>query len=148
MSKVHVPTHSRPTIKACSWHMNFTELNWHATSRPSYSTRSLVTRVSVTTWLAAEKLGQWVLGHIHTRVIFLPPQYSKLSILGYYFLLRSSFPKCFRFLWSTTEQFWCTFSLCRQYWAVSRTNQIIQSIHQRSTPVITLPDQVKVKFIF
>ena len=39
------------------------ELNWPATSRPSYTTRALVTRVSVATWLAAAKLGRSVLGY-------------------------------------------------------------------------------------
>jgi len=39
--------------------MNWTDLQ-AATSRPSYTTRSLVTRVSVTTWLAAAKLGRLV----------------------------------------------------------------------------------------
>jgi len=34
------------------------ELNWPATMRPSYTTRSLVTRVGVATWLAAAKLGR------------------------------------------------------------------------------------------
>ena len=44
------------TLRACSQHMN-----WTATSRPSYTTRSLATRVSVTTWLAATKLERLVL---------------------------------------------------------------------------------------
>jgi len=37
------------------------EPNRTATGRHSYTTRSLVTRVSVTTWLAAAKLGRLVL---------------------------------------------------------------------------------------
>jgi len=41
------PEHAR------DWHSALIELNWSATSRPSYATRSLVTRVSVTIWLAA-----------------------------------------------------------------------------------------------
>jgi len=47
------------------------KLNWPATSRPSYTTRSLVARVGVKTWLAAAKLGRSVLSeHIHwnTRI--------------------------------------------------------------------------------
>ena len=42
-------------------HSARTELKWPATSRPSYTTRWLVTRVSVTTGLAAAKLGRLVL---------------------------------------------------------------------------------------
>ena len=46
------PEHAR------DWHSALIELNWSATSRPSYATRSLVSRVSVTIWLAAANLGQ------------------------------------------------------------------------------------------
>jgi len=38
------------------------ELNWTVAGRPSYTTRSFVVHVSATTWLAAAKLGQLVLG--------------------------------------------------------------------------------------
>ena len=41
--------------------ITWTELNCPATSRPSYMTRSLVTRVVVATWLTAAKLGRLVL---------------------------------------------------------------------------------------
>jgi len=41
------------------WYTARTEVNWPVTSRPSYTTRSLVTRV--TTWSAAAKLGRLVL---------------------------------------------------------------------------------------
>jgi len=41
--------------------VNQSDLNCPATSRPNYTTRSLVTRVSVTTWLTAAKLEQLVL---------------------------------------------------------------------------------------
>ena len=47
------------------------KLNRPATSRPSYTTRSLVAHVGVKTWLAAAKLGRSVLSeHIHwnTRI--------------------------------------------------------------------------------
>jgi len=50
-----------PHVYLMLLHSTWTELNWTATSRPSYTTRSLVTRVSVTTWLAAAKLGRLVL---------------------------------------------------------------------------------------
>jgi len=44
------------TTRELSW----TELNWPATSQPSYTTRSLVMCVSITAWLAAAKLGRLV----------------------------------------------------------------------------------------
>jgi len=47
--------HERWRLKVCSKHMNWTELACNK------STRWLVTRVSVTTWLAAAKLGRLVL---------------------------------------------------------------------------------------
>jgi len=58
-------------VKACSQHMN-----WSATSRPSYTARSLATRVSVTIWLAVATPGRLVLSqfvrcehsHWNTRV--------------------------------------------------------------------------------
>ena len=57
-------------LNACSQHMNWSsEMNW-----PSYMTRSLVTRVSVMTKLAAAKLGRSVLSqfvrceHSHWKV--------------------------------------------------------------------------------
>ena len=59
---VTVSPHTKALYTAC-W-LNGTEMtcrNWPATSRPSYTTRSLVTRVSVTNWLAAAKLGRLVL---------------------------------------------------------------------------------------
>jgi len=46
------------------------EPNRTATSRPSYTTRSLVTRVGVTTWLAAGKLGRPVLGQFWTHSVY------------------------------------------------------------------------------
>jgi len=59
------PAESNPPrtdiVNVCSQHMNWTELNRPATSRPSYTTRSLVTRVSATTWLAAANLWRLVL---------------------------------------------------------------------------------------
>ena len=48
-----------------SRHTNGTELTWNKS--PSYMTRSLVTRVSVTTWLAAAKLGRLVLSEFWTH---------------------------------------------------------------------------------
>jgi len=42
-------------------HSTWTEVNWPTTSRPNYTTYSLVTRVTVTIWLAAVKLGLLVL---------------------------------------------------------------------------------------
>ena len=59
-------------LKACSQHMNWTDLNyteyWPETSRPSYTTRSSGTRVSITTSFAAAKLGWLVLSHLWTQV--------------------------------------------------------------------------------
>jgi len=46
---------------------NWNELNWPVTSQPSYTTRSLVTRVSVSTRLAAAKLGRLVLSQFWTH---------------------------------------------------------------------------------
>jgi len=57
VATLNVIRYGRPPcrVKDCS-------LNWPAASRPSYTARRLlVTRVSVTTWLAAAKLGRLVL---------------------------------------------------------------------------------------
>ena len=48
-------------VKVCSQHVNWTQPNWPATSRPSYTKRSLVARVSITTSLAAAKLERLLL---------------------------------------------------------------------------------------
>jgi len=64
----------RRLLDACSQRINCAELTGR--SRPSYRTRSLVTRVSVTTtscyWLQA-KLGRLVLGYFSTHVNTLRP---------------------------------------------------------------------------
>ena len=54
-------------VKVCSQHMNWTELQ--QVDRTSHKTRSFVTRVSVTTWLAATKLGTLVLCSFWTHVL-------------------------------------------------------------------------------
>jgi len=48
--------------------MKIYDLNWPATSRPSYTMFSLVAHVSVTAWLAAAKLGRLVLSQFWTHV--------------------------------------------------------------------------------
>jgi len=60
-SVVYAPTGWAQGLRDMIWHTNWTEPRWSATSRPSYTTRSLVTCVNVTTWLAAAKLGRLVL---------------------------------------------------------------------------------------
>ena len=55
-------------LKAYSQHMKIYDLNWPATSRPSYTMFSLVAHVSVTAWLAAAKLGRLVLSQFWTHV--------------------------------------------------------------------------------
>ena len=61
------PTHTA-LIQVCSQLQN--TWNWPATSRPSYTTRSLVARNSVTTWLAAAKLGLLVPSQLVRREHF------------------------------------------------------------------------------
>ena len=62
LSSVHWTSLSSRVVPLTSVHSTWTELNWSATTRPSYTTRSLFARVSVTTWLAAAaKLGRLVL---------------------------------------------------------------------------------------
>jgi len=65
-----------------------TKLNWPAAGRTSYTALSLVTRVSVTTWLAAAKQGRLVLGkfvrweHWSTRAQFeLEFEFSSVQFL-------------------------------------------------------------------
>jgi len=51
-------------------HSRWTKLDWsdlQPWSRPSYTARSLVTRVSVTTWLATAKLGRLVLSQFESN---------------------------------------------------------------------------------
>jgi len=55
----HASSYSTAKDKACLHVVH--GLNWPATSRPSYTTRSLVTRVDATTRLATAKLGRLVL---------------------------------------------------------------------------------------
>ena len=52
------------------FHSTRNELNWPAASQPSCTTRSLVTRVSLTTGLAAAKLGRLVLSQFVRREPF------------------------------------------------------------------------------
>jgi len=61
-------------------HSTWTELNWPATSRPSYTTCSLVMRVTVnvTTWLAAVKLGRLVLGQFVNWSLWARAQFSSV----------------------------------------------------------------------
>jgi len=66
-------------------HSAWTELNWPATSRPSYTTRSLVALISVTIWLAAAKLGRLVLSqfvrceHSHRSTMRSELEFSSVS---------------------------------------------------------------------
>ena len=53
--------------KRCQCLFTAHELNWSATTRPIYTTRSLVAHVSVTAWLPAAKLGRLVLGQFVLR---------------------------------------------------------------------------------
>ena len=56
------------TVEVYSQHMNYSKPTWTVTSRPSYKTCSFM-HVSVTTWLAAVKLGQLVFSQFWTHVV-------------------------------------------------------------------------------
>ena len=101
---VTVSPHTKALYTAC-W-LNVTEMtcrNWPATRRPSYTTRSLVTRVSVTTWLAAAKLGRLVL---------------------------SQFVRCEHSRWNTRLHIWRSVQLVYLLWQNRNPNSSLLMIWQ------------------
>ena len=91
-------------VKTASQHTNWTDLNWPATSRLSYMTHSLVMRVSVTTGLAAAKIGRLVLSQFWTdifQVATFSVSQSGTGVLGW-----SHQPTGVRSILSPPENFW------------------------------------------